>query len=719
MAAESLKRRIFPFINYSLTLEEQTNIIKSILIDPTPFIPRRFTVGQKGKSPNKLSIINQTNFVNNNGRISMNDRKYSYYPAHLNNINNFTGNNQNYTNNYRKNYHHNQNNKQPNSDNDLINHCYSFNSINNSKFQQINHPNQMYFYHNYHNMNQNKTVNYNNFNYMQNYFNYMNQYNLVNNLVKNSIQNSTVNNYDSNIRKSNSRNKKRLSINKFDLSNNDNNILVNNDISNNIKPISNNLTKNGSLYSENIKTKRSPSLKKLDINNADFYLNLTNAKNNLNNSSMINNPNNSTTMNTSEVEMENETNKTNVNLFEKLNNKKNSKMNMNLSIVNEKHEHENNLNHKELGSDVKKENREKYYYKSYSDLNRHSLINYNNANNFQNRNSINLNSNNIQGNNNFSAVNFTPISTKNYPNHHGSISSLNLNLNYSNIINEKKDSILTNDAFIRNSIMQNMHMNTRNNSNLNTYNENQANSSYFDNYYEESSYFEERKKSKNIKNQKKQSFFDTQNIKNKTKYIEINTNTNSNTITNNANEKTDLVETPTKPIKYYHRLSKMSSLNDNNLFSNKKLSFLSYGDEFNPIAEFNKNIKIAPNQSRKSSLNFLSMLKMQDLSKFRNSVFSIENDLGILKEYENNTERADKLNFQYENNDIISVYFHMNYLKQFEFPDEFKDANFIQEIMTKEVKGNIEKMKEKKLIIKNKGNSVFLKTKNLRYRSKN
>jgi hypothetical protein len=148
------------------------------------------------------------------------------------------------------------------------------------------------------------------------------------------------------------------------------------------------------------------------------------------------------------------------------------------------------------------------------------------------------------------------------------------------------------------------------------------------------------------------------------------------------------------------------------------MSFLSNGDEINLISEFNKNMKFIPEQSRKSSLNFLSMLKSHDLSKYRNSTFSIENDLGILKEYENNPEKSTNIEFQYETNDIISVYFHMNYLKLFQLPDEFKDGNFIEGIMTKEVKGNIEKLKEKKLIIRKKTNAALHKSVNLRMRSK-
>jgi hypothetical protein len=199
-------------------------------------------------------------------------------------------------------------------------------------------------------------------------------------------------------------------------------------------------------------------------------------------------------------------------------------------------------------------------------------------------------------------------------------------------------------------------------------------------------------------------------------------NWQKNSISGNNNNK-DFYETPIN-LNYnnnfnFNRQSKLSNFNNDLLFSSsKKMSFLSYGEEFNSIGELNKNSKnIIPDQSRKSSLNFFGMLRSQDFSKYRNSDFSIENDLGILKEYENNNEKSTTINFTYEINDIISVYFHMNYLKLFEYPQEFKECNFIEGIMTKEVKGNIEKFKEKKLIIRNKAKSLLLKSVKQRPRS--
>jgi hypothetical protein len=579
---------------------------------------------------------------------------------------------------------------------------------------------------------------------MTGYFNAIKNFYILNNYnVYNSLgQQQKSETFNPNKRKIISPDKKRTSINKFDSINANNSVInytnkiqpsiLNNNI--NISTINNNNKninlQNNSVFNdvnlsrknieENI-SRTIPSLKNLDISNADYYYNLLSMKN-LNNSSMINNPNNSTFV------AENDLNNTNTNITRNIINlSTNERSNsirkpsaLNLSVVKESHENEvaheaynyenDNANTKKNQKDYEKNKKDYFESENFYQLNK----NYNN--NYENYNNKDY----------FSGVDLTPINPKSNKNHRESMASLNLNASISN----KKASIISNDGYFRNSFFHNTSNNpmlTNMKSYNNNNNNNQANEFYlFKNDLEENNnipYLKAKSKTiynKNNKNctmQTLKNFSSTNLIDNKNINNNYINNTDAKTNNINANTNTEYLNMSSKKsINLAYRNSKIGNFNENFLSSSKKMSFLSFGEEQNFINEFNKNIKFIKEQSRKSSLNFLSMLKSHDLSKYRNSSFSDENDLGILKEYENNIRKSADIAFQYHTNDIISVYFHMNYLKVFEFPEGFKDGNFIEGIMTKEVKGNIEKLKEKKIIIKQKANKLLGKSINLKIR---
>lgn len=787
-------------MNYSLTLEDQKDTINSILINPTPYIPRRFTVGNKAKSPSKkLSIIENTNNLQKHkARVSMNDTCQENFidgkkkkKNNFNSINNrnLQPNNTNYRIRNDQNLNNNRINRQNQNNfnstgnkinNSCLNNDFS-NGFNLSSIGNINNPNnqstfplnQNYninnsnFYPNNNNSINNKT-NLNNsisftnsIAYMKGYFSAVNSLNVFNkNLYNSLLIQQQQNVLNSNSHKSISPNKKRTSINKLDAANNNYNSSILNLINDNKTSILNNKMNINSynnintinthsasvnydindLNRKNILdniSRRSPSLKKLDVTNADYYANLLLAKN-LNNTSMINNANNSTLANISLVENCNDNNATSI--FEISTNDRSSfkkASNLNLSVVKEKNEDENiklacdnnrdniNIPDFENNNNNNNFNLQKEVERNKQDFlgsTRNSFaVNFDNFNpdNFYNFNNYNNGTINNKDNNYFNGVNFTPINPKSNQGYDSSMTSFNLNFSTSN----KKASIFSNDGYyFRNSIIQNTTANNPiyNNNNEITTDNNLANTSYFGNdinpeNINNDNFNDVRVKSKTIYNKNKNNKI----LQNMQKAISnnITNNTNNNKInnnnTNNNNNNPDFPGTPLKQtLNFGYRQSKLSNFNENLLSPSKKMSTLSFGDEMNLINEINKNLKFMPEQTRKSSLNFLSMLKSQDFSKYRNSAFSVENDLGILKEYENNVEKSADIAYQYETNDIISVYFHMNYLKLFEFPEEFKDVNFLEGIMTKEVKGNIEKLNEKKLIIKHKlkENSVLLKS---------
>lgn len=783
-----------------MNLEEQKELIISILNNPTPFIPRRFTVGNKKQSMSKKLSNNRDNNIK---------EQFDYSEEVIDKTNNayFEKGNQNKNNKIDKSNHKSfkKSNNNQRTNNFKINHERSYFNDNNNTYLNMqnfdstyigSHTNNVIPHQNINlnsshlnpnnisnNVNLNKTFSFShNYAYMKGYINAINTYNILQKNFYNTLllqqKNKSIN---INKQKSVSSNYNPDSINKFNEKNNNNNnkilnkstyevsVLNKNSINNIDKTSLINQTVCENIISDSFKNennrknieqnigRRSPSLKKLDISNADYYYNLLSIRN-LNNSSMINNPNNSTLVNISlaDNELNNTHSDVNVKSYIKEFNGNNKKpnyieknSNLNLSVVKENNEnellHENNHNISEININTRDKNTKSIDNnneidmhkkpKDYLNSNRNSIAlnfaKFNPANFYNLNTNIKSNNDNINNNDYFYGLNNTPINHKNNSNRHGSISSLNLNFSSSN----KRASVFSNDGYLINSLIQNTTNNPMyNNSNFN--NNNQTNESYFnvndvDNVFN-NNYQETKRKSKtfynknhNINNNnveydkinlQKLGFNNNANNFNTKPSISVNNlnTTNANEIGNISN--TDYLDFSRKQSFIYPiRQSKLSNINNSeNLYSsNKKMSFLSFGNEINLIKEFNKNMKFIPQQSRKSSLNFLSMLKSQDLSKYRNSAFSIENDLGILNlEYQNIEEKANDISLQYQTNDIISVYFHMNYLKLFEIPHEFKNENFIEGIMSKEVKGNIEKLKEKKIIIneKRKSNNQFRKS---------
>lgn len=150
----------------------------------------------------------------------------------------------------------------------------------------------------------------------------------------------------------------------------------------------------------------------------------------------------------------------------------------------------------------------------------------------------------------------------------------------------------------------------------------------------------------------------------------------------------------------FSRLSTIKNIPMNNINSTKN-SFISNGEIFNVNTPF---------KDRKSSLNYLDYFKNNNnLSNVRTSILSQQN---------NNKENKPKGENEYSTSDIISVYFHMNYLKQFKFPEEF-DKNFLEGVMRKEVKHSLEKFKEKDVLFRSRAKTQILQiTNNLKKRSK-
>lgn len=159
-------------------------------------------------------------------------------------------------------------------------------------------------------------------------------------------------------------------------------------------------------------------------------------------------------------------------------------------------------------------------------------------------------------------------------------------------------------------------------------------------------------------------------------------------------------------------LSKLSNIHDLGFNHSNKNSFLSYGDERNFFNEIQKkNLYLNSSEKRKSSLNYMEYLKNETLNNLRSSFVSTGNN------YINPKEIPFKGN-QYGTSDIISVYFHMNYLKHFKFPEEF-DKNFLDCIMRKEVKHSLEKFKEKDVLFRSRAKTQILKiTNTIKKRSK-
>jgi hypothetical protein len=152
-------------------------------------------------------------------------------------------------------------------------------------------------------------------------------------------------------------------------------------------------------------------------------------------------------------------------------------------------------------------------------------------------------------------------------------------------------------------------------------------------------------------------------------------------------------------------LSKFSNINIPSDKAINRASFMSYGGDENFFNEIQKNFYM----QRKSSLNYLkSNLNLMNLK----SSFIIDN-INI------NNKEVEKNGVGYSTTDIISVYFHMNYLKQFKFPQEFdNENNFLEGVMRKEVKHNLEKFKEKDVLLRNRARTMILNiTNNAKKRS--
>jgi hypothetical protein len=173
----------------------------------------------------------------------------------------------------------------------------------------------------------------------------------------------------------------------------------------------------------------------------------------------------------------------------------------------------------------------------------------------------------------------------------------------------------------------------------------------------------------------------------------------------------------------------------------KNSSFLrlNYGDGTDTntlndtLNEIQRNYLIMSEEDqRKSSLNYFELLRLGNFLNNRNSNTSlieinnkdnnIDNDNDKCKDREidyininiNNNNKNLSLNYTYDTCDIISVYFHMNYLKKFEFPEEFceKKGNYFNGIIRKDVKNCLEKFKEKDVLLRSRAKSQILKITN-------
>jgi hypothetical protein len=186
----------------------------------------------------------------------------------------------------------------------------------------------------------------------------------------------------------------------------------------------------------------------------------------------------------------------------------------------------------------------------------------------------------------------------------------------------------------------------------------------------------------------------TNSLKGSFSYLQPNKDSNINFNINNDNNQ----------ISRESIFSKFSNISSENGIN--RASFLSYGEE-NFINEIKKNFYL----QRKSSLNYLkSNLNLLNLK----SSFIIDNNNSNFISKEN-----EKNGIGYCTTDIISVYFHMNYLKQFKFPQEFdNENNFLEGVMRKEVKHNLEKFKEKDVLLRSRARTmIFNITNNIKKRS--
>lgn len=633
--------------------DQQIDIIKSIINNPTNYTPRRFTLIDKPKLNNNMALDTNNININHKPRVSMKDHHSENNPLGIIDKNLF------------KNQSNIHNNPTPESFNTSSNSFknnftkinFNYNNLNNSlpfDYSTAYNQQQNQFFQS--NMNQYPNYNLSNMypESMLNYFQSFNNYNVMNNNCYNPKIASGNQAFIINNKKSKTP-VKRVSVNKFDLLNS------NKKVNNAVKDLK-------------VKNSISPSAKKLELTNADIYTNIIHSKNQNDSTQPTKHENRKSVVNTP---IGDESNITKPNVI--TNNKSirysvvgNSLLNHQNNVIKTNNSNMSNINEKDIHNKIKNNSNTSNTKDIPTNNNMYSL---NLTDSKRLSTSQNFIQNNIpQNNNNYFYNPFTP-QVKN-PHHYPSISSANFNLNnnFNFQPNNQRSSIMSNNCYSENLSM----LNNNNKPNLNVGN----------NFYNpDNSLFQGRMKSRTQYNNKK-----------------VNKIAESNKIHN-----FDISELSAKQNLLLQRQSKISA-QDQLGSGHKKMSFLSYGDEMNLINEFNKNLKFMPDQSRRSSLNFLSLLKSgADISKYRKSTISLDIENGFMKDYETNIEKSHNINYHYENNDIISVYFHMKFLRLLELPDEYKD-NFIEGIMTRDIKSNIEKFKEKNIIIRNRAKTQLLNT---------
>ncbi len=68
-------------------------------------------------------------------------------------------------------------------------------------------------------------------------------------------------------------------------------------------------------------------------------------------------------------------------------------------------------------------------------------------------------------------------------------------------------------------------------------------------------------------------------------------------------------------------------------------------------------------------------------------------DLGI--KIELSSKKSNKIKYSYDSKEIISVFFHMKFLKQLEIPEEMTKEKFLPAVMSDKMKLNLESIKNK------------------------
>jgi hypothetical protein len=122
--------------------------------------------------------------------------------------------------------------------------------------------------------------------------------------------------------------------------------------------------------------------------------------------------------------------------------------------------------------------------------------------------------------------------------------------------------------------------------------------------------------------------------------------------------------------------------------TSQAITYNSLGNPSTNSANYNKFVSsVNENQMRRVSYN---ISRDPNIETPLNKVY----DLKINRDESN--LKVNSIKFKYEKKEILSVYFHMNFLKKFEFPEELKN-NFISSVMMENPKSLLESLKVKNL----------------------